>query len=602
MDADPTTGASDRLEHQNSHPQSYELPKPISCLKITKMPLKHLSLFPKITFPGVARPNVFLGLVLLLSALPWTAQAAPTEEPIKVLMLDYHAPIEHDVLLSHLCVQPCTRSGGCPDELILDGVDYWNDDLIVYRPQYLGGSAQFVVNIYKERGIDLLSISGHHASGFSGDLGRGAFDTEKLAAQLRYVDGREGFFTAPSMVMLQGCWTDVKSGFDGDPIEYVRHIIEDTTVRAGESERLLAAVQQIAGNEEAYRELFPNACILGYRGTQVPGGLLEIYGQVNGFLLGLEATSESEPRQPKFSFSEARASKQRMTDMVRQVDRECSPLGWPCNLCKKDSDYYGPSKDALISFLRRERDRRAKGVTRPSSRTRSLERRFEESSLYSNTSWSCSDVPPDTPPILPEPLDRGPYLELFVDLLMVDFGQISGEVRFRIESELIHMLGAVEASPETRFRLLQRMESEAGAAWRHHVAQEILHRLSTFRQRDYYDFLAEIGCASCFEGLFSTETPRVLRENAASQLKPRLGKALYEQALADPSPRVRRLAASQLSLEWEDLLSRMSKDEHPQVREAALNRWRELLARAQEPESSASDDSDDSGDSQGTGR
>ncbi len=515
--------------------------------------------------------------MLMLAVMPHIASADDSSEPIKALLLDYHAPIEHDVLLSHLCVEPCTRSGGCPEALVRDGVDYWSEDIIVYRPQYLGTSARFVVNVYKERGIDLLSISGHHASGFSGDLGRGAFDTEKLAAQLRYVDGREAFFTAPNMVMLQGCWTDVKSGFDGDPIEYVRHIIEDTTVRAGESERLLAAVQQIAGNEEAYRELFPNACILGYQGTQVPGGLLEIYGQVNGFLRGLEPT-DSEPRPAKYSFREARASNQLMAETVRRVDKECSPLGWPCNLCKKDPEYYGPSKDALVSFLRRERTRRTEGITRPTSRTRTLERELEDSSLYANTSWSCSDVPPDTQPVFPEPLDRAPYLEMFVDLLMVDFGQISGDVRFRIESELIHMLGAVEATPEARLRLRQRMESEAGSTWRSHVAADILPRLSTFRQRDYFDFLSEIGCRACFDGLFNPDTPRVMRENAASRLKPRLGRFLFEQALADPSPRVRRLAASQLGLEWEDLLSRASKDDDPKVREAALKRWRQLLA------------------------
>ena len=549
-------------------------------------------MIPALSRPRLARISTLTLMLALIGMLGAGSAGADQSsesgktadsEPIKALLLDYHAPIEHDVLLSHLCVEPCTRSKGCPEELIRDGVDYWSEEMIVYRPQYLGSSARFVVNVYKERDIDLLSISGHHASGFSGDLGRGAFDTEKLAKQLRYVEGREGFFTAPSMVMLQGCWTDVKSGFDGDPIEYVRHIIEDTTVRAGESERLLAAVQQIAGNEEAYRELFPNACILGYQGTQVPGGLLEIYGQVNGFLRGLEPTAglnpqTTEPRPAKYSFSEARASDQLMAETVRLVDKECSPLGWPCNLCKKDPEYYGPSKDALVSFLHRERARRAKGITRPTSRTRNLERRFEDSSLYVNTSWSCSDVPPDTQPIFPEPLDRAPYLEMFVDLLMVDFGEISGDVRFRIESELIHMLGSVEATAEARLRLRQRMESEAGATWRAHVTADILPRLSTFRQRDYFDFLAEIGCQSCFAGLFNPDTPRVMRENAASRLKPRLGRDLFEQALGDPSPRVRRLAVSQLGLEWEDLLSRTSKDEDPKVREAALKRWRKLLA------------------------
>ena len=538
------------------------------------------------------RFKIYIPAAALTAAVLLTLAAMPAiADPLDVLLLDYHAPIEHDVLLSHLCVEPCTRAKGCPEDLIRKGVDFWSGDFTVYRPQYLGRSARFVVDVYKDRDIDLLSISGHHASGFSGDLGRGAFDTEKLAAQLRDLPGREDFFTDPAVVMLQGCWTDVKSGFDGDPIEYVRHIIEDTTVRAGESERLLAAVQQIAGNEEAYRELFPNACILGYRGTQVPGGLLEIYGQVNGFLRGLELEDqpgedgiEAEPRAAKFSFSEARASKQAMADMVKEVDRECAPLGWPCNLCKKDPEYYRPAKDALVGFLRADQARRHAGEQRSRGEASTLEHRLESASLYANTSWSCSDVPVDTPPIFPEPLDREPYLETFVDLLMIDFGQISGDVRFRIESELIHLLGSVATTPEVRGRLLHRMESEAGKLWRHHVGQDLLPRLSTFRQRDYFDFLAEIGCTSCFEGIFSPEVPRVLRENAASQLKPRLGRALYETAISDPSPRVRRLVTSKIGPGDRDLLRRAAEDDNEKVREAALRRQNELATPPTAPD------------------
>lgn len=547
-------------------------------------------------------------LLGLGSPAPLTAQDG-ADAALNVLLLDYHAPIEHDVLLSHLCVEPCTRSGGCPDELVRRGVDYWSDDLTVFRPQYLGRNARFVVDIYKERDIDLLSISGHHASGFSGDMGRGAFDTEKLAKQLRNLPGRDAFFTDPSVVMLQGCWTDVKSGFDGDPIEYVRHIIEDTTVRAGESSRLLAAVQQIAGNEEAYRDLFPNACILGYQGTQVPGGLLEIYGQVNGWLRGL-----AEPEiEPKFSIMEARRTAAGMDEMVRRVDKECAPRGWPCNLCAKDPAYYRPLKDALLRFLRAEDRRLASGSTRSTAAARGLERRLEDASLYANSRWSCSDQPTDTPPVLPEPLDRGPYLEMFIDLLMVDFGAIEGEVRYRIESELIHMLGNVPAPEAVRARLRDRMESEAGQAWRRKIAQTTLPRLSTFRQRSFFEFLGEIGCEPCFEQAFDPATPRLLRENAAAGLHPRLGREVYERALADKSARVRRLATSRIGLELgEDLFVRMSRDADPKVQAAAQKYWRRALDEVEKAQAvetgepgedqSASDAASGSGSSQGNGR
>lgn len=525
----------------------------------------------------------WVAVLLCLATTAIGAPQAPTggsgagSDPLQVLLLDYHAPIEHDVLLSHLCVEPCTRSRGCPEEIVLQGADYWNDDFVVFRPGYLGRNARFVVDVYKNRGIDLLSISGHHASGFSGDQGRGAFDTQQLAEQLRGLAERDGFFSSPSMVMLQGCWTDVKSGFDGDPIEYVRHIIEDTEVRAGESERLLAAVQQIAGNEEAYRDLFPNACILGYQGTQVPGGLFEIWGQINGVLRGLSASGDGAVPS-KFPIREARQSSASMDQMVRDVDKECSPTGWPCNLCRRDEDYYRPLQRALTSFLRRETRRLENGSTRGPGASMALERRLENASLYSNSSWSCSSVAPSTPPIFPEPLDRGPYLEMFLDLLMVDFGQIAGEVRFRIESELIHMLGSVEAAPDVRFRLRTRLESEAGRVWQREIARQTLPRLSTFRQRSYYEFLGEIGCVDCFATAFDPATPRALRENAAAGLHPRLGKELYELALSDPSPRVRRVALSRLDLSFgEEPFARLSRDTDPKVREAAQRYWREQL-------------------------
>jgi len=253
-----------------------------------------------------------------------------SEEPLRVLLLDYNEPMEHDVLQSHLCVDPCTRANGCPEELIRDGVDFFSDQYIVYRPRYLGRSARFVVDAFKNRRIDLLSFSGHHASGFTGDLGRGRFDTEKLADHLAGSPGATRFFTDPTMVLLQGCRTDVKSRFDGDPVEYVLHVIEETRVREDEFERLLAAVQQIGGVQQAYRDLFPNACLLGYRGTQAPGGRFEIYGQVNSLLRRLAEQPErigagpaEEVRMPaKFDISETRRGHGGFSELNRLIQKE----------------------------------------------------------------------------------------------------------------------------------------------------------------------------------------------------------------------------------------------------------------------------------------
>ena len=499
-------------------------------------------------------------------------RAAGDSAPLRALLLDYNEPIEHDVLQSFLCVDPCTSSNGCPEELRRDGVDFWNDDLALHRPAYLGQSAAFVVRAYKDKGIDLLSISGHHASGFSGELGRGSFYTTKLIHQLRGLEGRDTFFTSPAMVLLQGCWTDVKSGFTGDPIDYVRHIVVDTQVRAGQSERLLAAIQQIAGEDEAYRELFPNACILGYQGTQIPGGLAEVYGQTSAFLrgvAGLKAGSET-ATPAKYGVIEARRSSEALDALVRQIDRECGPAGWPCNLCKRDPQHYQPLADSLVDALRDERRRLDTGNPRPQAAASSLEQRLEEASLYANVRWSCSTYAPSTPPIYPQPIDRAPHLELFVELLMVDLGQIRGEQRRRIESELVHLLGATEVDAETRARLRAKQESPEGATWRQSFTDRTLAGLSSFRQRDFYDFLSQIGCAPCFEEIFRPDVPQPRRENAASQLRPRLGRAIYRLALEDPSARVRLLAASRLEPSLgDDLYALANRDADERVRRAA---------------------------------
>ncbi|MEM6793403.1 MAG: hypothetical protein AAF725_05445 [Acidobacteriota bacterium] len=487
-------------------------------------------------------------IVAALLLLPADGALASTEGRLKVLLLDYHEPIEHDVLLSHLCVEPCTTSAGCPRELVAKGVDYFSDDLAVYRPRYLGQSARFVVQAYKDKEIDLLSISGHHASGFSGEFGRGSFHTTKLAGALRGLDGREGFFTSPGMVMLQGCWTDVKSGFEGDPIEYVRHIVEDTAVRDGQAGRLLAAIQQIAGEDEAYRDLFPNACILGYKGTQIPGGLAEIYGQTNNLFRAVEELIEGESRDAKFSFAQARRSAETLDQLVRDIDRECGGRGWPCNLCSQDEDYYTPLAASVIRALAAERDRLSAGRTRPKGEALALERQLEDNALYANVRWSCSTAPTSTAPRFPEPIDRGPHLELFMQLLMMDLGEIRGAERQRIESELVHLLGATDIVDEaTRDRLRQTQIRPEGTAWRRAFYERTLRGLSTFRQRDFYDFLSTIGCRPCFREVLTPETPRQLRENAASQLRPRLGPEIYRLALGDTSARVRRLAASRLA-------------------------------------------------------
>lgn len=511
------------------------------------------------------RSNVVLLLFLILFAADLQA------EPLRVLLLGYHDPIEHDVLLSHLCVVRCSEANGCPAELIRDGVDYFSDDFIVYRPQYLGQNARFVVDVYKHRNIDLLSFSGHHASGFSGEYGLGRFETERLGEDLADLEGAERFFTRPTLVMLHGCRTDVKSRFAGDPLEYVLHVIHDTQVRENDFERLMAAVQQIGGVQEAYRDLFPNACILGYAGTQTPGGLLEIYGQVNGWLRGLAAVRGNVPPR-KFDVRSAYRSRSNLADVHRRIERECR--GWPCNLCASDSATYTPLKNALVGWLRDQQRRAHQDFhVLPDSSRRALESSFERTSFYPNSSWSCSVKPPTTAPVWPDPVDESPFGRLFVQLLLLDFDKLPIDQQRQLRAELVHRLGRIAFAEIDQIELRAWLHGEPQWERFWSFVRGPLLDLSTFRQRDLFAFLASLECRDCFHRIFTGELPAILRENAASQLRPSLGEAVYGLALKDPHPRVRHHAAERISRSMDrDLLLAASHHADPEVRRLAVDK------------------------------
>ncbi len=502
--------------------------------------------------------------VLAAAGLLATAAAVRAAEPVRALLLDYNAPSEHDVLLSHLCVERCTADAGCPEELLKDGVDYWSEDFVIYRPRYLGRSARFVVDVYKDRRIDLVSFSGHHASGFSGDFGRGRFDTERLATNLFGSARAERFFTAPSTVLFHGCRTDVKSKFDGDPEEYVLHVIEETTVREDQLERLLAAVQQIGGVQQAYRDLFPNACLLGYRGTQTPGGILEIYRQVTSFMKTMAGRGGGPGRFTDASYQE----------LGRRVLAEC-PRGWPCNLCEVDEGYYGPLARTLASYLRRERGRiHGKGERLSEDDVIRREALFEEASYYANTRWSCSSYEPGTAPVWPDPVDESPFARLFLRLLWVDLGNLQPEQRRELREELVHRLGTIAFAEIDRIELRAWLYSDEGWSQLEDFFGVSMRNLSTFRQKDFFSFLANIHCSRCLELVFDDGYPSLLRENAAGRFVAALGPDLYRRALADADPRVRLAAARRLdpALGW-DVILEAAANEDPDVRREVWKRF-----------------------------
>ncbi len=521
---------------------------------------------------------------LLLASLALTSAGAafsatapakgktPAVPPLRVLLLDYNDPIEHDVLISHLCVEKCNSANHCPEEYVKDGVDYFSNDFVIYRPQYLGESAQFLVEAYGPKHIDLLSFSGHHSSGFSGYYDRGRFRTERLSGELSGVENWQTFFASPTLVLLQGCWTDVKEGFDKNPITYIRHVIEDTEVRPGEASRLVAAVNQIASGKQAYRELFPNACLLGYSGSQVPGGLLEIYGQVHQTLRGIAAREGL--ALPEIKFAAFGKSREELAEMLVPVDKECGGQGWPCNLCRKDAGQYQNLARGMARFLRQERARMEKGEPRPEAAAKQIERQLENASYYRNVSWSCATTPPGTEPVLPPPIDRAPYAKLFLDLLTTtELDNVGTETRQSLDAELVHFLGGLKLEDSARESLRLSLSSEPGAGWLKNYLATKIQGISSSRQRDLFDFFAEVGCAECFAALPKDPEGWILRENAASRLRTELGHELFASFFADPVARIRRAVVPKLDpIRDLDLLERALQDSDEKVAQLAAER------------------------------
>ncbi|HVR30743.1 MAG TPA: hypothetical protein VMS86_14570 [Thermoanaerobaculia bacterium] len=498
-------------------------------------------------------------------ALGFAAGAPARVERVRVLLLDYQDRIEHDVLQSFLCVEPCTESTGCPATLRAEGADFWSDDFVVFRPA-LEGRARMMVEKFRDRRIDLLSMSGHHASGFSGSRGGARFETERLGAELGDVPGLAPFFVRPAMVLLQGCRTDVKSTFTGDPREYILHVIEETQVRRREFDRLLAAVQQIGGVQQAYRTLFPNACILGYSGTQAPGGRFEIYFQVTGWLRALAGLNEGGAGpERRFDPAAGRGSEAAFSALNRRIEGECRG-GWPCNLCQVAPGFYGPLAKALARELAADR-RRLLERGRDAPRAATLEAALEAGSYYRNTTWSCSQGAPLHQPKWPSPVDESPFARLFAELLLLDLGSFAESERARLREELVHRLGGIELREQDRGGVDAWLVANLGRV--EGFIHGPLRGYSTFRQRDFFRFLARAGCAPCFASVFRPEVSALLRQNAASSLEPKAGSRVYRWALEDGDARVRRAAAQRLDASLEPgLYDLVRRDPDPSVREA----------------------------------
>jgi hypothetical protein len=456
-----------------------------------------------------------LSMTLCLWLFVMAAPAVAAGDPVRVLLLDYDAPAVHDVLTSYLCVEPCTHDGGCPTELVKEGVDLWSESFAVYRPPYLGKDASFVVRAFKDRGIDLLSFAGTHDAGY----GDGRFDVLNLEEDLQDIDGAKRFFIEPSLVLLGAVAGEAPPELDGAEA-FLHHLVEAGRIGVSDLEPFLWAMESLVGTSQLYPALFPNACLATLPSTDEGDG--ETIESVVDALLS------------------------RLGSLPEGQGAGC-PNGWPCNLCRVNRGRYKPLADALASFLRGERRRIHQDVT-----ARSTEAAAKLNAILGETAFevfggACPSAPPGTPPAWSNPRAGEPFARLMVELLGLDTEALLPSETARYWGELVDRLSVTEieglAAIELRAWIYNPSRWEKLEAF---VRGPLL-TMSSFRQRDFFAFFASLRCGECLELALADDMPSILRENAARRLVPEVGPKAYRRALADSNPRIRHAAASRFA-------------------------------------------------------
>ena len=470
---------------------------------------------------------------------------------LKILMLTYNWPEEHNVLQSLLCLQPCTKKNKCPKEVLkyqkhaeIPEV-FWNDQFIVVRPVDIG-APQDVVHKFKGFYPNFISMSGHHSSGFSGERNAGDFQLESLNVYSSQ-ETLASVFGSASLVMLNGCNTEVKSDFVGDPVEYIRHIIQDTQVRGGDLTRLRAAISQISGIQKSYRHIFPNACIMGYSGTSVPGGIPQIYGQYTNALRAIYKLTEKKELSPRLRLLTGGT----YAENEKKVFNECPRKQWPCNLCKKDPQYYSSLYLRLAKFLRSEKIRQSENRSYTPTQVKELETLFNGNRFYKNSKWACSEVSPDTPPTLPN-VDSLPRSgKLLIDLLLIQNSQnFTSQQLTEVRGEVLHQLAYIRFSDEELQELRTLIQQDDYKKKIMALRSLITNGSNDTAISDYFNISQKLLCTECLRGIDTPEgyTKASKREKIAfaRSLEPSFGIDRYQLTINDSDDKIAAEAAKKI--------------------------------------------------------
>lgn len=427
----------------------------------------------------------------------------------KIAMLTYNAPDEHNVLQSLLCLEPC-RGEECSEHKEVGEV-LANSDLMAVKALKLYQSDDTIKALQKIK-PDFLSMSGHHSSGFSGS--EGSFYFDELTSSIRSSDLSEALLS-PKVVLLNGCYTDVSKDFQQDPISYIEHIVTETEVRSDTVERFQSAISQISGFQKEYVNVFPQACIMGYEGTSIPGGIPQIYMQYTNYFRALYKALYKEELPAKIKILSGDYAKKE-----KKIFNECPNGQWPCNLCEHDSKYYSKFSKALALYLKKEKQRLQQKLSHKEFWGESFEQALQDNRFYKNTGWACRQTGTFTEPVIPRNLNRTKNAKLlFKALFWVKDSQLDEQDRVRLAEEALHGIHYIkfqESDLEELRQFVNYHEQELNSI------SNLNLKSSSFVQ--YYELVQRFECESCLSFTESLESLNELRPSAQKAFAKSLSK------------------------------------------------------------------------------
>lgn len=365
-------------------------------------------------------------------------QAIAAQNKPSLAMLTYNAPTEHNVLQSLLCLEPC-QGEDCQQYEGLGEV-LSNSDIVAIKPKDLSESDN-TVRVLEKIKPDMLSLSGHHSAGFSGSEGSFYFDQLSTSIQPQQLVSA---FSSPKVVLLNGCYTDASSDFNKDPIGYIEHIVTETSVREASVSRFRSALSQISGFQKGYVNVFPQACIMGYEGLSIPGGIPQIYMQFTNYLRALSEVVLDEKLKPKFKILSGDYKK-----VEEEIRNECPGGQWPCNLCEVDSGYYSKLSKTMATYLKKEKQRVAQKRSHQEFWGTGFEQKLKNNRFYKNTGWVCQQTAEVREPIIPRTINRTKNAKLlFRALFWIQDSSLSAEDKSSLAAESLHGLTYINYSNE----------------------------------------------------------------------------------------------------------------------------------------------------------